>query len=76
MAIGTEIEVPVDSSELEPGETEEIYVLISGEAEIKVDGENKRITDNDVLFLKPGDTFSMSSSGDELVTLIHCWAQA
>ncbi len=58
----------------EPGPTEGVYVLISGKAEVKAGSDHWDLVAHDVIFLKPGDTFSLSQSGDEPVTLVHCWA--
>jgi len=59
----------------ELGKTEEIYVIISGEAEVKADGKQWTLNAHDVIFLGPGDTFSLSKTGTKPITLIHCWAQ-
>lgn len=59
-----------------PGQTEGIYVVINGEAEVAADNDHWNLKKHDVIFLAPGDTFSLSQSGDELVTLVHCWALA
>ena len=59
----------------EPGKTEEIYVIISGEGEVKADSKQWILNAHDVIFLDPGDTFSLSQTGTEPITLIHCWAQ-
>ena len=59
----------------DPGRTEEIYVLISGEAEMQSGSEKYDLQAHDVIFLNAGDTFSLSQSGIEPVKLVHCWAQ-
>ncbi len=61
--------------EHEPGQTEEIYILLNGKAELEADSDQRNLEANDVIFLSPGDTFSLSQSGTEPVTLVHCWAQ-
>lgn len=65
-----------DVFEHRPGQTEEIYVLISGKSEVESGSGHWALEAHDVIFLKPGDTFSLSQSGTEPVTLIHCWAQS
>jgi mannose-6-phosphate isomerase-like protein (cupin superfamily) len=62
--------------EHELGQTEEIYVLISGKAEVQAGENHWALEAHDVIFLSAGDTFSLSQSGTEPVKLIHCWAQA
>jgi mannose-6-phosphate isomerase-like protein (cupin superfamily) len=62
--------------EHKPGRTEEIYVLTAGKAEVTAGSDHWTLEPHDVIFLSPGDAFSLSQSGDEPVTLIHCWAQA
>lgn len=57
-----------------PIATESIYVLKGGCAEVKFDAETRMLEQHDVLFLAPGDTFSLSHAGDESTTLINCWA--
>ena len=58
----------------EPIETESIYVLRDGCAEVTSDAETRALGQHDVLFLAPGDTFSLSHTGDEPTTIIYCWA--
>jgi glyoxylate utilization-related uncharacterized protein len=58
----------------EGGRTEAIYVLIDGEVTVKGDGQTWTLTAKDVIFLKPGDSFSLSQVGDQPATLVHCWA--
>jgi len=60
----------------EPGQMEGIYVLLSGKAEVEAGSSHWALEAHDVIFLNPGDTFSLSQSGTEPVTLIHCWAQS
>ena len=62
--------------EHKPGPTEGIYVLISGKAEVEAGSDNWSLDTHDVILLEPGDTFSLSQSGDEPVMLVYCWAQA
>ena len=72
----------VDYIQLDAGETfthepttaEAIYVLTNGKAEVKADGHESTIEDRDVLFLSPGDTFSLTQLGEESAKLIYCWA--
>ncbi len=61
--------------EHKPSQTEEIYVIIVGEAEVGSGNNRWNLKMHDVIFLKPGDEFSLSQSGDGPVTLIHCRAQ-
>ena len=58
----------------EPIETESIYVLSQGAAEVTGDAETRTLKQYDVLCLAPGDTFSLAHVGDEPTTLINCWA--
>jgi len=60
----------------DPGKTEEIYVIIGGEAAVQADGKKCDLQSHDVIFLNAGDTFSLSQSGIEPVSMVHCWAQA
>ena len=58
-----------------PIDTESIYVLKDGGAEVTTPvGETCALERHDVLFLAPGDTFSLSQAGDEPTTVINCWA--
>jgi mannose-6-phosphate isomerase-like protein (cupin superfamily) len=58
----------------EPRPTESIYVLASGEAEVQADEQKWKLGARDVIFLNPGDTFSLSQIGSDSVKLIYCWA--
>jgi len=61
----------------EPIHSESIYVLKNGCAEVTVDNaETQTLQRHDVLFLSPGDSFSLSQAGDEPATIITCWAVA
>ena len=61
----------------EPIDSEAIYVLKDGCAEVTGDSkETQTLQPHDVLFLSPGDTFSLAHTGDELTTIITCWAVA
>ena len=61
----------------EPINSEAIYVLKNGSAEVTDDGkETRTLKRHDVLFLSPGDTFSLSHTGDEPAEIISCWAVA
>ena len=62
--------------EHEPGQTEEIYVLIGGRAEARAGDKHWDLEFKDIIFLNPGDAFSLSQIGDDAARLIHCWAQA
>lgn len=62
--------------EHEPGQTEEIYVLLDGKARVETGSDHWTLKTRDVIFLNPGDTFSLSQNGAEPVTLVHFWAQA
>ena len=60
-----------------PINSEAIYVLKDGCAEVTDDGkETCTLKHHDVLFLSPGDTFSLSHTGDEPTEIISCWAVA
>lgn len=58
----------------EPGQTEEIYVIISGAAEVRSGNDPWSLKKHDVVFLSPGDTFSLKHKVPEPITLVHCWA--
>ena len=58
----------------EPTSVEAIYVLTSGKAEVKADGQESTIGARDVIFLNPGDTCSLTQVGAESAKLIYCWA--
>ncbi len=58
----------------EPLETEAVYVLTNGSAEVQTETENRILCSHDVIFLSPKDTFTLHHTGDEPTTLIHCWA--
>ena len=59
----------------EPIDSEAIYVLKDGCAEVTGDSkETQTLQPHDVLFLPPGDTFSLAHTGDEPTTIITCWA--
>jgi len=70
----------------EPIETESIYVLRDGCAEVTFvltcqeqafnDTETLTLQQHDVLFLAPGDTFSLSQVGHKPTAVIICWAVA
>ena len=61
----------------EPINSEAIYVLKEGCAEVTADGkETHTLKHHDVLFLSAGDTFSLSHTGDEPTEIISCWAVA
>ena len=58
----------------EPRTTEAIYVLTSGQAEVKTNEEIRTLESKDVIFLNPGETFSLTSVSNDSVKLIYCWA--
>ena len=61
----------------EPIDSESIYVLKDGCAEVTDDsGKTHTLAQHDVLFLAPRDTFSLSHAGDEPTAIISCWAVA
>ena len=61
----------------EPIDSEAIYVLKDGSAGVTTGtGETCELEQHDVLFLSPGDTFSLSQAGDEPTAVISCWAVA
>jgi len=66
---------PGEGFEHEPGQGEEIYVLLAGEAGLDAGGNHYILKPDDVIFLNSGDAFSLSQSGTDPATLIHCWAQ-
>ncbi|MGQ9607747.1 MAG: cupin domain-containing protein [bacterium] len=65
-----------DSFVHKQSQNEEIYVLIVGMAILKYNGENKKLRSDDVLFVMPGDTFTLMQYGAGPTTIIHCWAFA
>jgi len=66
---------PGDGFQHKPGTTEEIYVIIEGKAQVKA-GENGWILKKkDVIFLNPGDEFSLFQEANKPLVIIHCWAQ-
>ena len=58
----------------EPLETEAIYVLTDGTAELQTETDERTLCAHDVIFLSPKDTCILRHTGDEPTTLIHCWA--
>ncbi len=58
----------------EPIVSEAIYVLTDGDAVVTFDAETHTLERHDVLFVTPGDTFSVFHTGNEPTTLIYCWA--
>lgn len=61
----------------EPIDSEAIYVLINGCAEVTDDSEETQTLQRyDVIFLAAGDTFSLSHTGDQPTTMITCRAVA
>lgn len=58
----------------EPLETEAIYVLTGGNAELQTEAEERTLGAHDVIFLSPKDTCTLRHIGGEPTTLIHCWA--
>lgn len=61
----------------EPIDSEAIYVLKDGCAEVTDDSEKTQtLQRHDVLFLSPGDTFSLAQTRDEPTTIITCRAVA
>ena len=61
----------------EPIDSEAIYVLKEGCAEVTDDSkETQTLQRHDVLFLSAGDTFSLAHTGNEPTTIITCRAVA
>lgn len=59
----------------EPIDSESIYVVKAGRAEVVPDGGEKCVLETyDVLFLAPGDTFTLTHVGDTPTEIICCWA--
>jgi mannose-6-phosphate isomerase-like protein (cupin superfamily) len=54
--------------------SESIYVLIAGQATVRAEGQMRTLNARDVIFVQPGDAFSLSQTGEEPLTLVHCWA--
>lgn len=66
---------PDEGFEHEPGRTEEIYVLTSGDAKADTKSGHWDLKTGDVIFLSPDDTFILSASGAGPTALIRCFAQ-
>lgn len=60
--------------EHEPEETEVTYVLLSGSAQITSGGNEWALTEDDIIFAGPGDTFLLSQGGAEAVALVRAQA--
>jgi mannose-6-phosphate isomerase-like protein (cupin superfamily) len=58
----------------QPGETEQIYVILSGKAEVKSSDRSWALKAHDVIFLSPGETFSLTNKGKNPLALIRCYA--
>ena len=58
----------------EPGPTEEVYVVLSGQVEVTSSGRSWNLKKHDVIFLSPGDTFSLSNPNQDPATMIRCYA--
>jgi mannose-6-phosphate isomerase-like protein (cupin superfamily) len=62
-----------DEFQHEPLQTESIYVLMTGIADLYAD-EQWRLKSDDVIFLSPGDTFHLKHAGGGPTKLVHCSA--
>ncbi|MEK7395933.1 MAG: hypothetical protein AAB116_03240, partial [Candidatus Poribacteria bacterium] len=60
-----------DEFQHEPLQTESIYVLMTGIADLYAD-EQWRLKSDDVIFLSPGDTFHLKHAGGGPTKLVHC----
>jgi len=58
----------------EPGKTEEVYVMLSGEVEVTSSDKSWNLKTYDVIFLSPGDTFALANRKENPATLIRCYA--
>ena len=58
----------------EPGKTEEVYVVLSGEVEVTSSDKSCNLKTYDVIFLSAGDTFALANRSEDLATLIRCYA--
>jgi mannose-6-phosphate isomerase-like protein (cupin superfamily) len=65
---------PNDEFEHEPLETESVYVLTVGKADVSYNNQYYNIKSHDVLFLKSGDTFHLRNSGAGPTKIVFCWA--
>lgn len=59
-----------------PIKTEGVYVIVSGEAEVKSNGDCWNLKAHDVIFLSSDDKFFLKQMGDRPLILIYCWALA
>ena len=57
-----------------PLKAEGVYVLIDGEAEVKSGDDQWKLAAHDVIFLGPGDEFSLSQIGDKPARIVYCWS--
>ena len=67
---------PGDEFEHEPLETESVYVLTIGKADVSYNKQHWDIKSHDVLFLKPGDAFHLKNNGAGPAKIVNCWALA
>jgi mannose-6-phosphate isomerase-like protein (cupin superfamily) len=61
-----------DEFDHEPLQTESIYVLMTGIADVSADDKVWRLKSNDVIFLSPDDTFHIKQVGGGPAKLVHC----
>ncbi len=55
-------------------ETESVYVLTIGKAQVTDKGQTWEIKSHDVLFLSPHDTFHLKNNGAGPAKIVNCWA--
>lgn len=65
---------PNDEFEHTPLQTESVYVLIIGKADLSADNQNWELKSHDVIFLQPGDTCHIKNNGSGPAKFVHCWA--
>ncbi|MBM4083461.1 MAG: cupin domain-containing protein [Planctomycetes bacterium] len=60
----------------EPVRGECVYVLLEGQAAVRHDGQDRPLSADDVLYLAPGDTFSLCHAGAVTAKIVRCEALA
>jgi mannose-6-phosphate isomerase-like protein (cupin superfamily) len=67
---------PDEEFDHNPLQTESVYVLIIGKADVSSNNQRWGLKSYDVIFLNPGDVFHLKNTGSGPVKLVHCWALA
>ena len=66
---------PGEGFKHEPEETEVAYVLLAGGVEVGWRAKERRLTKDDVIFARVGDTFSVLQVGAEQAVLLRTQVQ-